>query len=80
MHVHDIFLPFGMPPHWARDNHIYWTEQYLLLAFLLDNPKVKVVFGTAYHEYANAPLLTKLMYGRAPVGGGSFWFEYDGTK
>lgn len=80
VHVHDIFLPFGMPPHWARDNHIYWTEQYLLLAFLLDNPKVKVLFGSAYHGYANADLLETFMQGQAPAGGGSFWFEYDGTK
>lgn len=80
VHVHDIFLPFGMPAHWARDHHIYWTEQYLLMAFLLKNPSVKVLFGSAYHAYANAGVLEKFMRGRAIAGGSSLWFEYDGTK
>jgi hypothetical protein len=82
VHAHDIFLPFGMPQDWARDLHIYWTEQYLLFAFLLDNPKAKVKFGSKYHEYADRELLEQtFMHGRSPSkGGGSLWFEYDGTK
>lgn len=82
VHAHDIFLPFGMPQDWARDLHIYWTEQYLLLAFLLDNPKAKVKFGSKYHEYADRKLLEQtFMHGRSPSkDGGSLWFEYDGTK
>jgi len=81
VHVHDIFLPFGMPADWARDLHIYWTEQYLLLAFLLDNPKTRVVFGAKYHEHTDRRLLEQeFMHGRSCSNGGSFWFEYDGTK
>ncbi len=81
VHVHDIFLPFGMPADWARDLHIYWTEQYLLLAFLLDNPKAKVKFGAKYHEHVDRQLLEQtFMHGISPSNGGSLWFEYDGTK
>ncbi|MBD9384924.1 class I SAM-dependent methyltransferase [Achromobacter sp. ACM04] len=81
VHVHDIFLPFGMPADWARDLHIYWTEQYLLLAFLLDNPKATVKFGAKYHEYVDREFLERtFMHGRSPSNGGSLWFEYDGTK
>jgi len=81
VHVHDIFLPFGMPADWARDLHIYWTEQYLLLAFLLDNPKATVKFGAKYHEHVDRELLERtFMHGRSPSNGGSLWFEYDGTK
>ncbi|WP_241128787.1 class I SAM-dependent methyltransferase [Achromobacter xylosoxidans] len=81
VHVHDIFLPFGMPADWARDLHIYWTEQYLLLAFLLDNPKAKVKFGAKYHEHVDRHLLEQtFMHGRSPSNGGSLWFEYDGTQ
>lgn len=80
IHVHDIFLPFGMPQTWLLDHHIYWTEQYLLLAFLLDNPKASFLFGSSYHQWANESALKTFMHGRAAAGGGSFWFEYSGTK
>jgi Methyltransferase domain len=80
VHVHDIFLPFGMPKHWLLDSHIYWTEQYLLLAWMLDNPRVSVLFGSAYHEHFNRDLLDSFMRGRCLSGGGSFWLKYDGRR
>jgi hypothetical protein len=78
IHVHDIFLPFGMPKNWLIDHQIYWTEQYLLLAFLIDNPRIRVLFGSNYHKHFNSDLLNRFMHGRSAAGGGSFWFEYDG--
>lgn len=51
VHVHDIFLPFGMPKEWLLNQHIYWTEQYLLLAFLIGNPNASLVYGSAYNAY-----------------------------
>jgi len=78
IHVHDVFLPFGMPIGWLLDKQIFWTEQYLLLALITDNPKVKVLYGSAYHQYANSKELNKLMKNKYPAGGGSFWFEYNG--
>lgn len=80
VHVHDVFLPFGLPQHWAIDHQIYWTEQYLLLALLIDNPRTKLLFGSAYHKHFNDQLLTELMRGRCESGGASFWFEYDGRS
>ena len=80
VHVHDVFLPFGMPKHWLVEKDLYWTEQYLLLAFLLDNPRVRVVFGSNYHQHFNLELLKKFMHGRALPGGSSIWFEYDGRR
>jgi hypothetical protein len=79
VHVHDVFLPFGMPKEWLMANQIFWTEQYLLLALLLDNPKARVLFGSAYHSFFNKELLERLMNNRYPSGGGSFWFEYEGS-
>lgn len=75
VHVHDIFLPFGMPKRWLLENHIYWTEQYLLLAWMTDNPKVSVKFGSAYHKHFNPDLGEGFMHGRHKVGGGSFWLD-----
>lgn len=80
VHVHDIFLPFGLPKNWLLDHHIYWTEQYLLLAFLLDNPRVEFLFGSAHHQWANEELLNKFMHGKYAAGGSSFWFKYSGAS
>lgn len=80
VHVHDIFLPFGMPQDWLLDLQIHWTEQYLLLAWITDNPYVTVFFGSAYNMKFNADLMEELMHGRYPPGGGSFWLEYRGGK
>jgi predicted O-methyltransferase YrrM len=80
VHVHDVFLPFGMPKSWLVDQHIYWTEQYLLLAFVIDNPKAKVIFGSAYHYARNREALENLMHKQYPPGGGSFWFKYSGNS
>ncbi|WP_093544788.1 MULTISPECIES: class I SAM-dependent methyltransferase [Pseudomonas] len=78
VHVHDVFLPFGLPQRWLIDHQIYWTEQYLLLALMIDNPRTRLLFGSAYHQHFSNDLLTELMRGRAANGGASFWFEFDG--
>ncbi len=78
VHVHDVFLPFGLPLEWLKARQIFWTEQYLLMAFLLDNPKARVCFGSTYHHKLNNEALTNFMGGKYLPGGGSFWFEYRG--
>ena len=82
IHVHDIFLPDGMPQKWIIDLQIYWTEQYLLLALLIDNPKTRVLFATHYNTLINSDLLAKCLPAK-PTGvvtGGSFWFSYNGGQ
>lgn len=78
VHTHDVFLPFGIPRDWLLTNHAYWTEQYLVMALLIDNPKTKVLYGSAYHEAFNKDALTRMMDGKWTTGGGSFWYEYNG--
>ncbi|HEU0046158.1 MAG TPA: class I SAM-dependent methyltransferase [Nitrososphaera sp.] len=80
VHVHDISLPFGMPVEWLLERQIFWTEQYLLLAFLIDNPKIKVLYASAYHHASNREALDTFMNNKWASGGGSFWFQYDGGK
>jgi hypothetical protein len=75
IHAHDIFLPRTLPRNYLRDLHIYWTEQYLLMAYLIDNPRCKVLYGSQYHSHRNAQRLSALMHGRSLPGGGSFWFS-----
>lgn len=77
VHVHDIFLPEAMPQEWALKHHIYWTEQYVLLAYLLDNPKTSVLFGSNYHRLENPEALREMLPEAIEHGGSSFWFGLD---
>jgi hypothetical protein len=76
-HSHDIFLPYGMPPAWALERNIFWTEQYLLLAYLLDNPKADIVFGSCYLKKALPEASEMFMHGRFESGGGSLWYRLN---
>lgn len=46
VHVHDVFLPAEYPRHLIVDWHRFWTEQYLLQAFLAFNTSFEVVWGS----------------------------------
>lgn len=76
VHAHDVFLPFGLPVDWLRERQIFWTEQYLLLALLIDNPRARILYGSAYHHAYNRELLDAMMGGKWGSGGGSLWLEY----
>jgi hypothetical protein len=79
IHAHDIFLPFGMPRGHAMEKHIYWTEQYLLYAYLLGNSRTRVVFSSTYAQARLRPETDRLMHGRFGGGGGSIWFRQAGA-
>jgi hypothetical protein len=80
VHVHDVFLPFGLPQAWLLNLQIFWTEQYLVLAFLIDNPKATVVYGSHLNALWHGGLMNQLMGGKQMVGGSSLWFKYDGSQ
>ncbi len=80
VHAHDIYLPYGIPKAYAVEKHIYWTEQYLLYAYLLDNPKTRVMYSSQYMFRAAKDVLDRFMHGRYPSGGASIWFELDGSQ
>jgi len=48
VHVHDIFLPFDYRRDWVKDQFRFWTEQYLLQAFLSFNAEFKVLMCNSY--------------------------------
>ena len=47
IHVHDIFLPSDYPRDAVLHNLWFWSEQYLLQAFLSFNPKFEVLCGSS---------------------------------
>lgn len=48
VHLHDIFLPFDYPPEWIFKDGRTWNEQYVLRAFLMNNPRYRIEIGNRY--------------------------------
>jgi len=74
IHAHDIYLPLPQPAQNMLDRQIYWTEQYLLYAYLIGNDRTGVDYGSTWHMQENADALRSFMCGRYPPGGASLWF------
>ncbi len=85
VHVHDIFFPFDYRRDWVKEEFRFWTEQYLLQAFLSFNSEFEVLMANRYlaHKYpkdlkAAFPSLEKLKANSKESiswGGGSFWMR-----
>ena len=85
VHVHDIFLPFEYRRDWVMDEFRFWSEQYLLQAFLSFNSEFEVMMANRYlaHKYmdnlkAAFAVLADLQPGRPSSvrwDGGSFWMR-----
>jgi len=57
VHVHDIFLPSDYPRNAVLDNLWFWSEQYLLQAFLSFNPEFEVLWSASAMQLSHARLL-----------------------
>ena len=80
VHVHDIFLPFDYRRDWVMDEFRFWTEQYLLQAFLSFNSEFEVLIANSYlaHRYMKE---LKATFMNSPWwGGGSFWMRRKGQN
>jgi len=80
VHSHDIYLPFGYPHKLILEKHIYWTEQYLLYAYMLDNPKIEVLYSSAYAYAFLRNTLNRLMNQKYGSGGSSIWYLLKGSQ
>ena len=73
VHFHDIFLPFEYPKDWIVGQHRFWTEQYLLQAYLAENNHVEVLFANHFlskeYEEEVRQNFPKALW----IDGGSFW-------
>ncbi|PYJ50822.1 MAG: hypothetical protein DME87_05255 [Verrucomicrobia bacterium] len=84
VHVHDIFLPFDYRRDWVMDEFHFWSEQYLLQAFLSFNAEFEVLMCNSYlglyyledlkSTFPNSPWWADTRIG-VPRGGGSFWMR-----
>jgi predicted O-methyltransferase YrrM len=77
IHFHDIFLPVEYSRKLILKEHLFWTEQYLLHAFLLFNHAFQVLWAGSYMHLRHPDLLEKFFssYNRHRRWPGSFWIR-----
>ena len=75
VHVHDIFLPFEYRRDWVLDEFRFWTEQYLLQAFLAFNSEFEVLLANSYVNHYHQEDLKAAFPGLSSWAGGSFWMR-----
>ena len=75
VHVHDIFLPFEYRRDWVLDEFRFWTEQYLLRAFLTFNSEFEVLLANYYLSYYHQEHLRAAFPDLSRWIGGSFWMR-----
>ncbi|MCA1727482.1 MAG: class I SAM-dependent methyltransferase [Actinobacteria bacterium] len=77
IHVHDVFLPSEYPREWVMREHRFWTEQYLLQAFLAFNAEFEVLLSLAYLHQRHPDAMEAAFgaYRRDRNAPGSFWMR-----
>jgi predicted O-methyltransferase YrrM len=77
IHVHDIFLPYEYPREWVVDEYRFWTEQYLLQAFLACNRDFEIIWAGSYMHGRHREALMRAFssYDPSTVWPGSFWIR-----
>jgi predicted O-methyltransferase YrrM len=75
VHVHDIFLPQEFPRSWMLDFNFFFTEQYLLQAFLTYNSEFEILFASAYVERKYSQDVQAAFPKARTLGDASFWMR-----
>jgi predicted O-methyltransferase YrrM len=77
VHIHDVFLPAEYPREWILRRHLFWTEQYLLQAFLSFNHRFEVLWAGSYMHLNHPDMLETAFtsYRRNERWPGSFWIR-----
>jgi SAM-dependent methyltransferase len=78
VHVHDIFLPAEYPQEWVVEKSRFWTEQYLLQAFLEFNSAWEVLLANSYLGQEHREAMRATFPNAGWWGGGSFWMRRVG--
>jgi hypothetical protein len=75
VHLHDVFLPAEYPRDWVVEKGRFWTEQYLLQAFLTFNDAWEILLANNYLGLEHAEALRTTFPTSPWWGGGSFWMR-----
>jgi predicted O-methyltransferase YrrM len=58
VHWHDILLPGEYWRDWVKTGHTFWSEQYLLHAFLKFNNEFEIIWGSRYMHLKDATAIS----------------------
>ncbi|PWT83766.1 MAG: hypothetical protein C5B58_06005 [Acidobacteria bacterium] len=75
VHIHDIFLPFDYRRDWVMEQFRFWTEQYLLQAFLTFNSEFEVLMANSYLNHYHEEELKATFPTLQSTRSGSFWMR-----
>ncbi len=77
VHLHDIFLPAEYRKEWILEGRWFWTEQYLLQAFLAFNDSFEVLWAASYMHLRHPDKLKAAFssYTGDEIWPGSFWIR-----
>lgn len=73
IHIHDIFFPMDYPEDWVLNRVQTWNEQYVLQAFLMNNPRYRVEICNRYVFVRKRELAERAYQGVQPTLGCSIW-------
>lgn len=77
VHIHDIRLPYEVPKSFIVDQSRFFTEQYLLQAFLIGNEAFEVLWATYFMTKKFPEKIASIFRssGGGKYAGGSFWIR-----
>lgn len=80
VHFHDVFLPWEYPRVWLEERGYYWSEQYLLQAFLAFNDEFEVLLPAHAAAREHPERLAAAVPGFSPAPGrpiapAAFWIR-----
>lgn len=77
VHFHDIFFPVEYPEEWVKTERRFWTEQYILQAFLAFNSAFDVLWASHFMHRVHPEALQVAFgsYERGKTTPGSFWIR-----
>ena len=78
IHFHDIFLPQEYPRTWVLEHRLFWSEMYLLRAFLMFNHVFQIVFANNFMGLKHQDKLREAFPKSPWHGGASIWIQKVG--
>ncbi len=60
IHFHDILLPGEYWKEWVKGNRWFWSEQYLLQAFLQFNSDFEIIWASRYQHLNNGSMIKEV--------------------
>ena len=75
IHLHDIFLPQEYHKAWVMERYWFFSEQYLLHAFLTSNAEFQVLFANRFMSRRHQRDMEALFPPSSDLGNSSFWMR-----